>query len=99
MSNPQQPNLFDQIDPVAQPPVDLSEIPGLQYVRDFIDRVSHNQLLRDVDAQPWLGDLKRRVQHYGYKYDYTAKRINRSMRIGQLPDWAMRIASQLVERG
>ncbi len=99
MSNPQQPNLFDEIDPVALPPVDLSEIPGLQYVPDFIDRESHNQLLRDVDAQPWLLDLKRRVQHYGYKYDYTARRINHSMRIGPLPDWAMRIASQLVERG
>ncbi len=99
MSNTQQPSLFDDIDPTPPPTVDLSSAVGLQYVPDFLDQEMHDQLLRDVDAQPWLGDLKRRVQHYGYKYDYTARRIDHSMRIGPLPEWAQRIAAQLVERG
>ena len=97
--NTQQPGLFDDIDPAPPlPVVDLSPVVGLQYAPDFIDQEAHDQLLRDVDAQPWLTDLKRRVQHYGYKYDYTARRINHSMRIGPLPDWALRIAEQFVER-
>jgi hypothetical protein len=29
--------------------------------------------LAEIDAQPWLGDLKCRVQHYGYRYDYQAR--------------------------
>jgi hypothetical protein len=30
-------------------------------------------LLDAVDAAPWLSDLRRRVQHYDYHYDYTYK--------------------------
>jgi len=92
-----QPSLFDSCNDV--PAIDLSGIAGLQYVPDFITPEVHDQLLCDVDAQPWLTDLKRRVQHYGFKYDYTARRIDHSMRLGALPDWALRLAEQLVQRG
>jgi alkylated DNA repair dioxygenase AlkB len=99
MTIPQQPGLFDaQEDPITATTAPR-RIPGLLYVPEFIDQVTHDQVLLDVDAAPWLGDLKRRVQHYGYKYDYTARRVNHSMRLGPLPDWALRLAARLVQRG
>ncbi len=61
------------------------DVPGLRYVPDFISADEERVLLAHVDAQPWLADLKRRVQHYGYKYDYKARTIQRSMFLGAVP--------------
>lgn len=90
--------LFDSSSEFVPQSINVSEITGLQYLPDFIDQATHDELLSVLDTQPWLADLKRRVQHYGYKYDYAARRINYSMRLGPLPDWALGLADKLVER-
>ena len=56
-------------------------------------------LLAAVDAEPWLVDLKRRVQHYGYRYDYKARKAEPSMYLGPLPAWALPVAQRLTEGG
>jgi hypothetical protein len=43
------------------------DIPGLTYIPDFIAREEENALIASIDDQPWLTDLKRRVQHSGQK--------------------------------
>ena len=73
----------------------IATIPGLYYVPDYINEIEHDQLLAQIDEQPWLDDLKRRVQHYGYKYDYKARRVARDMRIGKLPKWLEELAEKL----
>ena len=60
---------------------------GLFYFDDFINTIDAEKLLSIIDKQPWLDDLQRRVQHYGFKYDYRARRIDDSMHLGPLPDW------------
>lgn len=72
-------------------------IAGLRYVADFLTADGEAALLAHVDANPWLADLKRRVQHYGFKYDYKARAINRSMFVGPLPPFAIEVATSLVE--
>lgn len=62
-------------------------IPGLRYLPDFIDAETEAALLATIDQQPWLHDLKRRVQHYGWRYDYKARGIGQDLRIGTIPDW------------
>jgi alkylated DNA repair dioxygenase AlkB len=95
----QQRSLFDDLtDNAPKPLPDLSAIVGLKYIWDFIDQEKHDDLLQQVDSQPWLTDLKRRVQHYGYKYDYKSRHVDYSMRIGPLPQWAEEIADILCER-
>jgi alkylated DNA repair dioxygenase AlkB len=74
-------------------------IPGLSYLDNFIDQQCHDTLLQDIDNQNWLEDLKRRVQHYGYKYDYKSRRIDQSMRLGALPDWVMPVVQLLQQAG
>ncbi len=74
------------------------EVDGLVYVRNFLTIDEHDRLLVDIDRQTWLTDLKRRVQHYGYKYDYKSHRIDRSMYIASLPEWAVEIAARLHDR-
>lgn len=76
----------------------LIEIPGLQYIPEYITEDEHAQLLEDIDRQIWQEDLKRRVQHYGYKYDYKKRAVDYSMYLGELPDWLLTIAQKFDER-
>ena len=81
ISETDQLNLFAlplQQSPGPQPPPKNEEavkiISGLQYIENYISVSDHYWLLGRIDKQQWLGDLKRRVQHYGFKYDYRARR-------------------------
>jgi alkylated DNA repair dioxygenase AlkB len=43
-----------------------------------------------------MDDLKRRVQHYGYKYDYRSRSVDLSMYVGPLPEFAVEAAKLLL---
>ncbi len=73
----------------------IDALTGLDYKEDYIDKREHDRLMELIDEQPWLNDLKRRVQHYGFKYDYKARRVARDMRIGKLPEWLEELAEKL----
>ena len=99
-------NLFPlplQQSPGPQPPPKNEEavkaISGLQYIENYINIADHYWLLGRIDKQQWLGDLKRRVQHYGFKYDYRARRVDLAMRIGELPWWLEVLRYRLQKEG
>lgn len=71
------------------------EISGLHYIPDFITVDEERALVKEIDQQPWLTDLKRRVQHYGYKYDYKARSVTPSSYIGPLPEWVEPVVQKL----
>ena len=75
---------------------DVPQIDGLHYISDFISSHDETLLLRTIDAQSWRTDLKRRVQHYGYVYDYKARNISRDLWLGELPDWLSELTDKLV---
>jgi alkylated DNA repair dioxygenase AlkB len=72
-----------------------SLISGLRYVPEYINAATEAALIQTIDAQPWLTDLKRRVQHYGYKYDYKARGITQDLRLGPIPDWLAGLCDRL----
>jgi alkylated DNA repair dioxygenase AlkB len=80
-------------------PTERPKPSGLAYLPDFIARAEEALLLRTIDAQPWLSALKRRVQHYGYTYDYSAKAITPAVYLGPLPDWLSGYAAALRRKG
>ena len=43
-----------------------------------------------------ITDLKRRVQHYGFKYDYKARSITSDHYIGATPDWLLPLCQKLL---
>jgi len=75
------------------------DIDGLAYVAGFISREEETTLLQAISDAVWLADLKRRVQHYGYKYDYKRRSLDHSMYIGSIPNWASLIAERIVHQG
>jgi alkylated DNA repair dioxygenase AlkB len=74
---------------------DVTLVKGLTYIPDFINKEEEVDLIKHINNQQWLADIKRRVQHYGYKYDYKARTINYSMYLGPLPSWVNTIANRL----
>ena len=77
----------------------IPEIDGLTYIPDFIDSTTESALIKTIDAQPWITELKRRVQHYGFRYDYKARSVTNDLRIGELPNWLQSYAMRLQQAG
>ena len=76
----------------------ISNISGLRYIPNFISAAMSAELLERIDKQDWRADLRRRVQHYGYIYDYRSRAISHDMKLGPLPNWLGEISSKLVEQ-
>lgn len=89
------PTLFDHLPEAAA----TVSIPGLRYLPNFIDAETEAALLATIDQQPWLNDLKRRVQHYGWRYDYKARGITQDLHIGVIPDWLAGLCERLSAEG
>jgi alkylated DNA repair dioxygenase AlkB len=77
----------------------MVDIPGLGYIADYLSQDDQSALIAVIDQQLWLTDLKRRVQHYGYRYDYKARRVDPDMYLGALPDWAAGVGQRLHADG
>lgn len=77
--------------------------PGLVYRPEFLSPDEQGELIEHIYAGEWLADLARRVQHFGYKYDYSNRKLDDSARIGPLPQWLMKLAYRIqaaaVEEG
>ena len=76
---------------------DVSTVPGLKMFEEFLTPEEQAHCVERVDAatREWRNDLSRRVQHYGWRYDYKARAITPDMHIGALPDWLDKLAQKL----
>ena len=93
---------LDFVDTLPNPnqePLVLPEIQGLSYVEDFLSEREQSRTLRTIDGAPWRNDLQRRVQHYGWRYDYESRSVTHDMELGPLPPWLQSLASRLCEAG
>ena len=75
----------------------IKTIPGLSYLGDWLTGSEERHLLAHIDAAPWLTSMSRRVQHYGWRYDYKARRVSATDRIGPLPGWLRTLAQRLTD--
>ncbi|WP_428116879.1 alpha-ketoglutarate-dependent dioxygenase AlkB [Candidatus Poriferisodalis sp.] len=68
---------------------------GLVYHEQFLTAPEELDFLAQIDASEWLTDLSRRVLHFGFKYDYSNRRLDESARIGAFPAWLTSLASKV----
>jgi alkylated DNA repair dioxygenase AlkB len=68
----------------------------LDYIADYISAGHEQTLLQEIDRHDWISDLKRRVQHYGYKYDYKARAVDAKAYLGLMPIWAADLCQRLA---
>ena len=74
-------------------------ITGLKYHSKYIDEEEQSDLIHIIDLKEWSNALKRRTQHYGYRYDYTRKTIDSSLYIGKIPWWLRAYTLRFVHEG
>ena len=72
-------------------------IQGLALREDFLTREEEEELIKNIDDQPWNTSLKRRTQHYGYMYDYTSKSV--AKRTDPIPEWCDFVVERLCTLG
>jgi alkylated DNA repair protein alkB family protein 8 len=84
------------------PPESPGSVPGLRYIPDWITPEAGQSLLSYIDAAEWSTQLRRRVQHYGLRYDYARRTVSTDSRaadVPPLPAWARKEAVRLVREG
>lgn len=72
--------------------------PGLHYIPEFITPEEQQELVTAIDQNPWRSDLKRKVQHHGWVYDYRRRTVDPQDYIGPLPPWAQKLADRLYSQ-
>lgn len=78
---------------------EINCVPDLIYKDNYLSKAEEQELLYWINANPWLEDLARRVQHYGWKYNYKARKIDSSMWLGELPKPLLSLAKRIYQDG
>lgn len=77
----------------------IKKVPGLAYIPNYLKKDEQDDLLQVIDRQNWSIKEQRKIQEYGYKYDYQDGSFVASTHLGTLPDWAQSIAVRLAKDG
>jgi alkylated DNA repair dioxygenase AlkB len=73
----------------------VSIIPGLILTKKFIGPEDAARLVEHVDAGQWSSELRRRVQHFGYRYDYRTHHCDGLASAPALPVWALELIGRM----
>ena len=66
---------------------------GAVIVPDFVTPAEEARILLRISQAPWLTELRRRVQHYGFRYDYRGS--SRPAPAAPFPRWTTCMADRL----
>ncbi|HEY9605351.1 MAG TPA: alpha-ketoglutarate-dependent dioxygenase AlkB [Allocoleopsis sp.] len=78
---------------------DIGKIPGLTYIPDYINEREQAKLVATIEQQEWSVKAQRRVQQYGYQYDYKNGEFSSSRYLGDLPAWLDEISGRFRQDG
>lgn len=78
---------------------EIKKVPGLVYIPNYLKKDDQDDLIQVIDQQKWSIKEHRKIQEYGYKYDYQDGTFVASTHLGTLPDWAQSIAVRLAKDG
>lgn len=74
--------------------------PGLIFQPEFISPTEERELMSFLDSQEWHCDIKRRVQHYGYAFDYGSRSVNPAFAaVREIPPIVTRLFDRLAAAG
>jgi alkylated DNA repair protein alkB family protein 8 len=68
--------------------------PGLVIIPEWISGDEESQLMAEIDSREWNTKIRRRVQHYGYTFEYSRLDVDKSCPPTSIPD----MCAKLLER-
>ena len=80
--------------------IEPPKIPGLFYYPNYISPSEYEKLLQIIDNNPWVKEIRRRQQHYGYLYYHTRHNLTTLQPTDQIYDKFLPLESFdfLIER-
>ena len=69
---------------------------GAAIVPNIVTEAEERRILLRITDAPWLADLSRRVQHYGWRYDYRQRATGRHIPAPAFPRWAEVLADRIA---
>lgn len=93
--------MYGQLEFLVQEPAPEKggELPdGAVFTPDFVSTQYERELLDSIDSSTWDSTLARRVQHYGWSYDYKQRRVDSANYLGPLPSFLNPLVDQLQSR-
>jgi alkylated DNA repair protein alkB family protein 8 len=54
----------------------VAGVPGLHLLLDFVSREEEVKILEQIEQNRWETGIKRRVQHYGFVFDYSTRKLS-----------------------
>jgi alkylated DNA repair dioxygenase AlkB len=95
LQNIKQTNTIEQTNKVYNL-IQHSDIKGLYICDNIITEQEETDLINLIKLQTWSTELTRRVQHYGYKYNYQKRKIDKNDHIGNLPEWTQNLQNRIL---
>ena len=68
---------------------------GATIVPDIVTEAEEQRILLRIAQAPWMSDLSRRAQHYGFRYNYRGPANGRHDPAPPFPRWAAVIGDRL----
>lgn len=76
----------------------MQTIPGLTYHPEILSPQEQAYLWSCINRQCWSEELKRRIQHYGYYYNYRRRSISVEDKADPLPPWCDFLCRRLTNK-
>lgn len=73
-------------------------IPGLYVYDNFITEEEEKALIEAFDKNQWIKLLNRRVQHYGFEFVYGANNVDKTRKLGDMPDFLSSIIEKIEQK-
>lgn len=74
-------------------------VPGLIFRENFVSAEEAERLLAEIDSCVWVSKIKRRVQHYGYAFNYAKLCVDIHQHLGPLPSFCDPLLQRISAAG
>ena len=98
-----QAGLFESPTHEAETTISVGSLPsGLIFLPNFVSAARERELVALLDdplRSTWSHELSRRVQHFGYRYNYRLRALSAADKIGEPPELIRALGDRLVDLG
>lgn len=74
-------------------PENVIQIPGLEYYPLYVTPSETEKLLQIIENNPWVKEIRRRQQHYGYLYYHTKHNLQTLQPVDQICETSLPLQS------
>jgi len=63
----------------------ITQLPGLIIIPDWISEDDEKSIMNEIESQAWDTTIKRRVQHYGFRFEYSRLDVDKTVKPTPFP--------------